>query len=135
MARTILGVFLVLHGLVHLWYFVLARRLVEFQESMGWTGRSWLFTGLIGDGATRSLAAALYVVATIGFVAAGGGLLAGQSWWHPLALASAAFSAVVMVLFWDGSTQMIVRKGLVGLLINVAILVVVGLLGWPSLPR
>jgi len=30
--------FLILHGLVHLWYLVLAFRLVEYKPDMGWTG-------------------------------------------------------------------------------------------------
>jgi hypothetical protein len=38
-------------------------------------------------------------------------------------IASAAFSAALILLFWDGGVQMIVEKGLVGLLINLALLV------------
>jgi hypothetical protein len=50
-------------------------------------------------------------------------ILAEQVWWRPLVIASAAFSAALILLFWDGGVQMIVEKGLVGLLINLALLV------------
>jgi hypothetical protein len=40
MLRILFGIFVVLHGLVHLWYVVLSQRLVEFQADMGWTGES-----------------------------------------------------------------------------------------------
>jgi hypothetical protein len=108
---------------VHLWYVTLSLRLVEFQAEMAWTGRSWVLSPLLGNAVTRSLAAVLYVLSTLGFVIAGIGLFAGGAWWRPLLIGSAAFSAVVILLFWDGGTQMIVEKGLLGFLINLAILV------------
>ena len=49
------GLFIVLHGLVHLWYVVLSQKLVAFQPEMGWVGRSWLLTNVLGDSPTRSL--------------------------------------------------------------------------------
>jgi hypothetical protein len=32
MSRFLFGVFIVLHGLVHVWYLTLSQRLVEFQQ-------------------------------------------------------------------------------------------------------
>jgi hypothetical protein len=130
MLRVLFGVFVVLHGLVHLWYVTLSQGLVEFQAEMGWTGRSWLFSPLLGGGATRSLATLLYGLAALGFVIGGIGVFAQQAWWRPLIVGSAAFSAAIILLFWDGGTQMIVEKGLLGFLINVAILVALVALGW-----
>jgi hypothetical protein len=118
-----MGVFIVLHGLVHLWYVVLSHRLVEFQTDMGWTGESWIFSSLLGDGATRSLTSVLYAAATIGFVAGGIGMLVRQDWWRTAVVAAAVLSTTTVVLFWDGSSDLIVQKGLIGLLINVVILV------------
>ena len=123
MFRIIMGIFILLHGLVHLWYVVLAQQLVEFQAAMGWTGESWLLTSPLGDAATRTLATVLYILSTLGFLAGGVGLLAQQDWWRPVVIGSAAFSTVVVVLFWDGGTQMLVEKGLLGFLINAALLV------------
>ena len=47
MLRLLIGFFIVLHGLVHMWYFTLSQRLVEFQPEMGWTGKSWLFSNFV----------------------------------------------------------------------------------------
>jgi hypothetical protein len=128
MPGVVIGIFMLLHGLVHLWYFTLSRGLVEFQPDMGWTGRSWLFTNLLGDAATRALASVLYVVATGGFVSASIGILSQQAWWRPVTLIAAIFSTIVIILFWDGSLQMPVQKGLLGVLINSVILVALLLL-------
>jgi hypothetical protein len=117
----LIGIFFVLHGLVHLWYVVLSQRLVEFEAEMGWTGESWLLTRLLGDAATRSVASVLYVFATVGFVAGGVGMLGRQDWWRPIVMVSAALSAAIVIVFWDGGLDLIVQKGLVGLLIDVGI--------------
>ena len=132
MSRFLFGIFIVLHGLVHLWYVTLSQRLVEFQPEMGWTGKSWLFSPLLGDAATRSLATVLYGLATLGFVIGGIGIFAQQAWWRPLVIGSATFSAAIILLFWDGGLRMLVQKGLIGLLINIVLLVALLVFGWPS---
>jgi hypothetical protein len=121
MLRILFGVFIILHGLVHLWPFVLSRGLVEYKPEMGWTGESWLLTGLVGDSATRLLASIVYVLAAIAFVASGVSLFTRAQWWRPIMLASAVFSAVVILTFWDGRAGLLVEKGLVGFLIDLAI--------------
>jgi hypothetical protein len=65
-------------------------------------------------------------------MAGGIGLLVGQDWWRPAVVGSAAFSAVIFFLLWDGGLQQLDNKGGVGLLINVAILVVVLIFQWPA---
>jgi hypothetical protein len=124
MLRSLIGVFIVLHGLVHMWYITLSQGLVAFKPEMGWTGNSWVFTNLIGGAATRSLASVLYILATLGFIAGGIGIFVQQTWWRPVLMGSAVFSAAIILLFWDGNTQMLVQKGFLGLLINLAILVI-----------
>lgn len=132
MLRFFIGLFIVLHGLVHLWYVTLSQRLVEFQPEMGWSGRSWIFTNFLGDATTRTLASVLYVLATIAFVAGGVGIFARADWWRPMVVGSAIFSSAIILLFWDGSMQQLVEKGLIGLLINVGILVALLVFQWPS---
>ena len=131
--KFIVGIFFMLHGLVHIWYVVLSQRLVEFQPDMGWTGESWLLTPLIGDSVTRALATGLYLLATLGFVAAALAVFTEQAWWSQAAIVAAVFSAVVILLFWDGGMQMLMQRGLLGLLIDVAIVVALAVLDWPSL--
>jgi hypothetical protein len=124
MTRFLTGLFIILHGLVHLWYFTLSRGLVEFKPDTGWTGKSWLLTGVLGDSTTRTLAAALYLVATIALVVSGLAIFLRAAWWQPLLMGSAAISVATILLFWDGEMQFMVQKGLLGLLIGAAILVV-----------
>jgi hypothetical protein len=133
MFRIIFGIFIVLHGLVHLWYVTLSQRLVEFQADMGWTGASWLFSPLLGESGTRLLATVLYGLATLGFVTGGIGIFAQQEWWQPVVLGSAALSAATILLFWDGGLQMIVQKGLLGFLIDAFLLIALLVFDWPSL--
>ncbi|MGD2207148.1 MAG: hypothetical protein PVH17_10240 [Anaerolineae bacterium] len=133
MTEILFGIFIVLHGLVHLWYVTLSQGLVEFQAEMGWTGESWLFSPLFGGAATRLLATVLYSLAAFSFVAGGVGFFAQWAWWRPVIIGSAAFSAVIILLFWDGGLQMIVEKGLIGFLINAALLVALLVFDWPSL--
>lgn len=124
MIKFAAGTIVVLHGLVHLWYVTLSRGLVAFEPEMGWSGRSWIFSSLIGDSATRGLASVLYVVATVVFVIGGIGILLQQDWWRPVVVGAAGFSTLVILLLWDGSTGQLVEKGLLGLLINGGILFV-----------
>lgn len=122
MLKYLIGLLLILHGVVHLWYVVLSRGLVEFQPEMGWTGRSWLLSHVLSEGTTSLLASGLYVLATVGFVLGGVGYLAQLGWWPSVVMGSAIVSTIVIALFWDGSWDMVVQKGLIGVAINVAIL-------------
>lgn len=133
MLQFIVGVFIVLHGLVHLLYFGQSARRFELRPGMVWPNGSWAFSRLLGDQATRTLASMSCVLVAIAFGAGGIGILLSQAWWRPVVVASAAFSAVLSILFWDGKVQKLDDKGGVGLLINIAILVAVLGLRWPDL--
>ena len=130
MIKLLISIFIILHGLVHIWYFTLSRRLVEFEAQMGWSGKSWLFSGLLGDAGTRMLASLSYIFATLVFVASGVGIFLDTAWWRPLLLFSALISSVVIILFWDGKLQMLLEKGALGLLINIVIIVALFVFNW-----
>ena len=131
--RLIMGVFIGLHGLVHLLYAGQSRRLFELQPGMVWPDGSWVFSKLLGDEATRLLASLCYVLSAIGFATSGIGILLGQAWWHPAVVGSAAISAMLVILFWNGKTQKLADQGLIAVLINAAILVTVLVMRWPNL--
>jgi hypothetical protein len=133
MATVIFGVFLILHGLVHLLYFGQSQRFFELQRGMTWPDGSWAFAGFLGDSGTRNLASVLLVVAAAGLIAGGAGVLARQGWSRPVVVVAAALSALIYILLWDGSAQQLDNKGAVGILISLAVLVVVLLLRWPQL--
>lgn len=132
MPGFLIGVFIVLHGLVHLFYFGQSRRLFELQPGMVWPDGSWAFSKFFGTETTRSLAGTACVIAAIGFVAGGIGLLMGQALGRPLILGAAVFSTAIFVLFWDKKLQKLADKGGVGILINIAIVIVLFILRYPA---
>jgi hypothetical protein len=130
--KAIFAVLLILHGFVHMWYFVLSQRLVKFKPEMGWTGESWLLSNLFGDSASRWIASIAYVIATIAFIVGGIGLLSRGIWWRPVIAISACFSAATILVFWDGSTKLLVQRGLIGFLLNITIVILILVIGWPA---
>lgn len=130
MLRIIFGIFVVLHGLVHLLYFGQSARYFELQPGMVWPDRSWAFSKLLSETITRTLASIFLALAAIGFVAGSAGVFARQAWWPAMAIGVAAFSTVLFVLFWDGVFQQLANKGMVAILINAAIVVVAVV--WPD---
>ena len=122
MRDWMISLFLVAHGWAHIWYVVQSRRLIEFEESMGWTGESWLISGLLGESATLWIASLGYAGSLLGFIASGVLLYLGKPVWRTTALASTVLSLATIIMFWDGKLSMLREKGIIGLLINLAIL-------------
>ena len=131
MVQFIFGVFLVLHGLVHLLYSGQSARRFELRPGLVWPDGSWAFSKLLGDKATRTLASTANIIAAIGFVASGAGVLISQVWWRPLVVAATTFSSVAFILFWNGKLRQLADQGAVAILINLAILVAVLVFQWP----
>jgi uncharacterized membrane protein YphA (DoxX/SURF4 family) len=132
MLRIILGIFMVLHGLVHLLYYGQSQGLFELQRGMVWPEGAWAFSKLLGDRTTRRMASIACIVVAVGFVAGGIGILMGQAWWRPAIAGAAAFSTAIFVLFWDGSLHKLDNQGAIAILINLAILMAVLILRWPA---
>ena|SRR5687768_3382753 len=111
MLKTLFGLFLIAHGLIHVSLTTVPGPQASGPNTPFWPGwwRSdshpgWLVTSLHLDNAlVRGFGSLLIVLATIGFVAAGLGVLGVpflQGWWGYLALVSAALALPVFVLFW-----------------------------------
>ena len=133
MLNIIVGIFFVLHGLVHLLYFGQSQRLFELQPGMTWPDGSWIFSNLTGDPTARLLASISCVLAAAGFLASGVGIFARQAWWRPMVVSAALFSAVIYILFWDGKLQKLDNQGGIAILISLAILIPVLIFRWPDL--
>lgn len=128
MPILLIGIFIVLHGLVHLLYFGLSQKYFDLDKPLeGFPERSWAFSSLMGDSTTRSVASALYMLATIAFVLSGISILFQADWRNSLLIGAAIFSSLVIILFWDGKFQRMPDKGFLGVLINIAL---VGGLYW-----
>ena len=132
MQTVLVGIFFILHGLVHLLYAGQSWRLFELRPKMTWPDGAWLFSRLIGDEATRYLATFSLALAALGFFAGGLGLFLRQEWWRTVAVGTVVFSSAIFFLLWDGKYRALSDQGGIGLLINLAILAAVLILKWPA---
>ncbi len=131
--RSVFGVFIMLHGMVHLLYFGQSARFFELKPGMLWPDGSWAFSRLLGNEAARNLASISLILAAMGLIVGGIGILASQVWWRPVVVGAATFSSLVYILSWNGRMQNLDGQGVVGILIDIAILLTVLILRWPSI--
>ncbi|MFN2199635.1 MAG: hypothetical protein ACK2UO_00420 [Caldilineaceae bacterium] len=124
MARIVFGIFLVLHGFVHLLYAGQSLRLFELQAGLVWPDGSWALSDILDNGTTRQLAAVLLVITAAGFLLGGTAVLLNQAWWRYAVVAAAAFSTLLYIALWDVTWRQLDAKGAVGILINLGIVVV-----------
>ena len=128
----LVGIFLVLHGLVHLLYAGQSRRFFELRPGMTWPDGSWAFSYLLSDPAARWLAVVSLALAAIGFLAGGAGLFFHQSWWRPIAIGATVVSTLTYLLLWDGQLHQLAAQGGIGILLNLAVLALLLLYKWPA---
>ena len=126
MLKLAVGVFFVLHGLVHLLWFVVLWRITTVD------GLPYSTTVLahridVGDTGIR-VVGLLWLVATLGWVAAGFGLIFLVPWWQGLTIAVALFSSALCILGLPEA-----KYGLLINLIVIALLFLGGRFQW--LPR
>jgi hypothetical protein len=126
------GIFIILHGLVHLLYFGQSRRIFELQPGMTWPDGSWALSKLVGDEATRSLASALCILTAIVLIAGGIGLFAKWSLWRPIVISGSVLSTIAYLLLWDGKLKGLDNQGGIGILISLAILASLLNFQWPK---
>ena len=98
---------------------------------MVWPDGSWAFSKLLGNEAARNLASISLILAAVGLIVGGVGILTNLAWWRPVVVGTAAISSLLYLLFWNGRMQDLDGQGAVGLFINVMILASVLILRWP----
>jgi hypothetical protein len=123
MIRILIAVGLIVHGLIHLIGFAVPWRLVNMAD-MPYDTTVLAGKVDLGDAGIR-LFGVLWLVATIGFIAAGVGLFALAPWWQGLTLAVTLLSLVLCILGWPDT-----QFGLYINLVILAYLVLGGRLGW-----
>lgn len=130
MNKNIIGVFLILHGIVFSLYGffdiypALDQNLSTYQPEMGWAGPSWVFSSFMSDGVVALAAFIAYLVSTLLFVIAGIVFMTDSDWWRISILTACFISSFILIIFWDGSFDKIIDKGVIGLIINVIIAIV-----------
>ncbi len=127
MLGWILGLFLIAHGWAHIWPVAVSQGWARIQDA-GWTGESWLLSWM-PSGSLVLLSTLGYSISLAGFAVSGVLLLLGQGWGKTLILPSAILSSLTILLFWDGRLTAILEKGLIGLLINLALIIYLALSG------
>jgi len=121
MIRILLGIFLILHGVVHGLYFGQSKRFFEMAPGLTWPDHAWAFDKLFGTQGTRNVVGVLLILAAVGFITSGVLLLVNADWWRTLTILSAVFSSLIYLLSFDGVWVNLDQKGLVGILINLAL--------------
>jgi hypothetical protein len=116
------GVFLILHGVVHLLYVGQSARKFELQPELTWPDESWVFSRFMPIYRVRILTNFLLVIAAIGFLVSAIALFSQQNWFHTILLITAAFSSLVYLVNWDARFKGLDHQGFVGVLINIAVI-------------
>jgi hypothetical protein len=131
MLAIIFGIFLILHGMVHLLYAGQSWGLFELRPEMIWPQESWLLSKLIWEVGARYVAASLLMIAALGFAAGGLGIFLQVDWWRTVTAGAATVSSLLFLICWNGKFQALDDQGGIGLLINFAILVIILIFNWP----
>jgi hypothetical protein len=123
-----IGVALVVfaHGVGHLLFL---GPVVGLGNWAGQTGHSWILTGALGDGAARAIAAVVWSVVIVLFIAGVGGFLIGADWWRAVTIAAAAVSIAGIVVYWDGIAT---SNAIFALVFDVVVLAALLVAHWPS---
>ena len=99
MIKVVIAVVLLAHGIGH--SLGLLQMLDVATVNPGWRGDSWALTGVIGEGATQLVGATLWILAIVGFAVLAA-IVVGwlpETWFKPLAVASAIISLAGVALF------------------------------------
>lgn len=121
--ETIVGIFLILHGLVHFLYAGQSIRLFELQSGMIWPDASWALSGSLRIEILRSFGGILCLVAGVLFIISGLGMLFDSGWWAPLTITTAILSVLIYIVMWNGRMQRLHDQGGIGILINLLIVI------------
>ena len=121
MNRIIIGIFIILHGLVHFLYIAVTQGWLK-ESGMAWNEKSLLLSKLIDETGSNKVALVTYSISIVLFVASGIVYMTEAVWWQKLIIISVIFSSITIVLFWDGIFKNMAEKGFIGVIINMAIL-------------
>ena len=122
MLYVLFGIFVILHGLVHLLYAGQSWGFYELRPEMSWPAAAWLFAKWWGSESIRLVASGVLVLTTLGFVIGGLGLICEVGWWRNVTMVTALFSSLLFFALWNGKFQALPDQGAIGILINLGIL-------------
>ncbi|MDH5718952.1 MAG: hypothetical protein OEZ22_15095 [Spirochaetia bacterium] len=123
--KYVVGIFFILHGLVHLLYSAHSLKRIELEKNFIWPDNSWLFSNKLNIEFIKQIASIACVIVAIGFVIGGILVFIEFSWSYWEIIASAIISSIIFFIFWDGSIRKIHSQGAIAILINIAIIIIV----------
>ena len=118
-----LGLFYLLHGLVHLLYLGHSLRFFELEKGFIWPDHAILIPKKISLQRKQQIAAILCFMATLGFAVSGICLMSGFFFHNLDVIFSTGISSLLFIVFWDGRRSKIHTQGGIALIINLLILV------------
>lgn len=120
-----IGIFIILHGLVHLFYFAHSKKIFELRPGFEWPDNSWVLVKFLGTDIIRTIASLMCILAAATFVISGIGYIANAVWTFKLIQISAILSSLLFILLWDGRLKKLDKQGAIALIINISIWFVV----------
>lgn len=128
MLKIIFGIFVLLHGLVHLLYFGHSQKLFKLQKGLKWPENSIVLKKYLSPGNISSIASFICIIATI--VLVGGSILyfINNSLWKTTILTGTGISSLLYLVFWDGKLKKLDDNGGIAILINIAIFLAISVI-------
>ncbi|MBN1122311.1 MAG: hypothetical protein JXJ17_14635 [Anaerolineae bacterium] len=122
--RIIIGIFIILHGLVHPIMALVPQPIEDLKNEAPIIGGFWTESWLLGKGpAVKTTIYVMAALAALVLLVAGIGLIGSHPWAKPVLIAGAGLSLLLLLLFWN-------LYLVVGVLID---LIILGLTFWTSL--
>ena len=128
--RFIIAVFLFVHAIGHIQGIIATLGILKMER---WNAHSWLLDGLLGENGSRRLAAILFTVIVIGFLAAAFSFLnigLPHEYWRTLAFIFAIPSMLSVILYWNALAMFFNKAGAIG--VNSWILIGLLFFNFPS---
>jgi hypothetical protein len=119
--KVFIGIFIILHGLVHLFYFAHSKRIFELRPGMEWPDNSLALSKFMGIKTIRDFTSLICSLVAVAFVISGIAYLAKAAWAINLAIISVFFSSLLFILLWDGRFKKLDNQGAIAILINISI--------------
>lgn len=128
--KIFIGIFIILHGLVHLFYFAHSKRIFELRPGMEWPDNSWVLSKYMETNTIRGFSAVICCLVAAAFVISGLAYLANAVWATNLSIISAIFSSAIFILLWNGRLKKLDNQGAIAIIINISIWFVLTFLPW-----
>lgn len=121
--KYFLGIFYILHGLVHLLYMGHSLNYFELEKGFIWPDNSKLLANTFSLQTKKLFAGVLCIIAAISFIVSGICVLIGHRWQYLGGIFAVIMSTVLFIVFWDGSRIKLHTQGAIAIIINMLILV------------